>query len=164
MAAGDPYRRIVGQIVHTTADLDRLQESMRHSLNKVFEHGGWTIAVDEFQLVADRRMMDLGTEVERLLIAARDKGVSVITLFQAPRNVPRAAVDQCEYVWVGLTRDRDVIQRISEILGRSFAEVEGAVEGLGSRDYAWLIARNNPRKPLIVTRPPYVPKVHVRTA
>jgi hypothetical protein len=165
MAEGEPYRRIVGRIAYTWDDLDRrLPAELRASLNRVFEVGGFTVAIDEFQIVADRRLMDLGTEVERLLIAARDKGVSVVVLFQAPRNVPRAGVDQCAYVWIALTRDRDVVERIAEICGRSTAEIEGAIQGLGSREYAWMIAPNNPRKPIIVTIPPYIPKRQVRTA
>lgn len=153
MAEGKPYRRIVGNVARTKEDRARLNESLRATLDDVFEVGGFTVAIDEFQVLADKRMMDLGTEVETLLIAARDRGVSVITLFQAPRWVPRAAVDQCEWVMVGLTRDKDVVDRIAEILGRSRAEVHGAVEGLASRDFSWLVARNNPRKGLIVTRP-----------
>jgi hypothetical protein len=163
MAEGEPYRRIVGPVARTVADEARLRAGLERTLKEVYNQGGWTIAIDEFQILSDKRLMDLGTDVERLLIAARDKGVSVVTLFQAPRWVPRAAVDQCEWILIGLTRDRDVVERISEILGRSRAEVLGAIEGLASRDYSWLIARNNPREPLIVTRPPRVARKVVRT-
>lgn len=156
MARGEPFRAVVGPVATTRSARERLREVYRDSLGRVYDDGGWTVAIDEFQILSDKRMMDLGTEVETLLIAARDKGVSVITLFQAPRWVPRAASDQCEWIFVALTRDRDVIERLAEILGRSRAEVEGAIQGLGSRPYSWLIARNNPREPLIVTRPPRV--------
>lgn len=103
--------------------------------------------------MADRRMMNLGVEVEQLLISARDRGVSVVSLFQAPRWVPRAASDMASWIFVGMTRDRDVVHRLSEILGRPRAEVKGAVMALASREYSWLIASNNPREPLIVTVP-----------
>lgn len=162
MAEGEPYRRIVGRIANSKEDRKKLIEELRSTLDRVFDTGGFTVAIDEFQLLADRRMMDLGAEVETLLIAARDKAVSVIVLFQAPRNVPRAGVDQCEYIWIALTRDRDVIERLAEILGRSTVEVEGAIQGLMSRDFTWILAHNNPREPLIVTIPPYVPKKVVR--
>lgn len=153
MAEGEPFRAIVGIVARTVDDRQSLTEALRRSLREIYEQGGWTVAVDEFQILADKRMMDLGTEVETLLIAARDRGVSVVTLFQAPRWVPRAAVDQCGWVLVGLTRDHDVVDRLAEILGRSRAEIHGAIDGLASRDYSWLVARNNPRAPLIVTRP-----------
>ena len=162
MAEGEPFRAIVGPISHTTSDERRLQRYLRDTLEEVYNYGGWTVAVDEFQILADPRLMGLGKEAERLLIAARDKGVSLVTLFQAPRWVPRAATDQCEWICVGLTRDKDVVERLSEILGRSRAEIAGAIEGLASREYSWLMARNNPREPLIVTRPPRVARQPVR--
>ncbi len=163
MAEGKPFRAIVGPVVRTLEDEARLRAGLEITLREVFTQGGWTVAIDEFQVLADKRLMDLGTDVERLLIAARDKGVSVVTLFQAPRWVPRAAMDQCEWIFIGLTRDRDVVERLAEILGRARPEVQGAIDGLSSRDYAWLVARNNPREPLLVTRPPRVAKKAVRT-
>jgi hypothetical protein len=163
MAAGEPYRAIVGRVARTEDDWIRLKLELERTLREAFNQGGWTIAIDEFQILSDKRLLDLGTASERLLIAARDKGVSVVTLFQAPRWVPRAAVDQSQWIFIGLTRDRDVVDRISEILGRDLSEIRGAIEGLASREFAWLLARNNPRKPLIVTRPPFVARKVVRT-
>lgn len=156
MADGEPVRCLVGPIARTNEDLLRLRATYERLLKRAYDEGGWTVAVDEFQIMSDKRIMGLGTEVEVLLIAARDKGVSVVTLFQRPANVSRAAVDQCEWLFIGLTRDKDVVDRLSEILGRSYNEVLGMIQGLASRDFSWLVARNNPRKAVIVTRPPRV--------
>lgn len=153
MAEKKPQAFRVGPVVRTRLDRPRLKAVLREALLGAFDDGGWTLAVDEFQLAADRRMMNLGTEVEELLIAARDKGLSVVTLFQAPRWVPRAASDMASWVFVGMTRDVDVISRLAEILGRPKAEIRGAVEGLGSVPFSWLVAGNNPREPLVVTIP-----------
>lgn len=153
MAEGEPFRAIVGPIVRTKQDRERLRHIFKGALDGIFEHGGWTVLIDEFQILSDRRQMDLGAEVETLLIAARDKGVSVVTLFQAPRWVPRAAADQSEFILVGITRDLDVVDRLAEILGRPRSEIRGAIEGLHSRDYSWIVARNNPRRALVVTIP-----------
>ena len=162
MAEGRPFRAIIGPVVQTVEEEQRLRAHLAVTLREVFNQGGWTVAVDEFQILADKRLMGLGKDAERLLIAARDKGVSLIMLYQAPRWVPKAAQDQPKWSFIGLTRDRDVVARLSEILGRSRAEIQGAVDGLGSRPYSWLVARNNPRKPLIVTRPPRVTRQPVR--
>src|SRR5258708_26517528 len=54
--------------------------------------GGWTLYVDEFQLLGDQRMFRLGSRVERRLITARKEGTSVGTSFQAMAWVPKAAV------------------------------------------------------------------------
>ena len=164
MADGKPFRAIVGPVTHTVADEEKLRQHLFVTLQEVFNQGGWTVAIDEFQILADKRLMGLGKDAERLLIAARDKGVSLVMLFQAPRWIPRAAQDQTKWHLIGLTNDRDVVTRLSEILGRSRSEIQGAVDGLGSRPYSWLVARNNPRQPLIVTRPPRVARKIVRTA
>lgn len=153
MAEGQPYRCRVGPRVGRVEDLPILRSVQKVAIDEIFAQGGWTVAIDEFQLFADRRLMNLGIEAERLLIAARDKGVSVVTLFQAPRWVPRAASDQANWVMVGLTQDTDVINRLGEILGRPKEEIRGAVRGLSERKFAWLVANQNSRVPLVVTIP-----------
>lgn len=153
MNEGEPYRVRVGPVVQTEEDLLRLREVQRLALKGVFTDGGWTLAIDEFQVLADRRFMNLGAEAEKLLIAARNKGVSVVTLFQAPRWVPKAASDQATWIAIGLTQDTDVINRVAEILGRPKEDIRGAVRGLGSREFSWIVSHQNPRFPLIVTVP-----------
>lgn len=153
MSEGKPARFRVGPVVKTKQDLVTLRRVLKAALDGAFVDGGWTVAIDEFQVLADRRMMNLATEAETLLIAARNKGVSVVTLFQAPRWVPRAASDQATWVFVGLTQDTDVINRLGEILGRPREEIRGAVRGLGARRYSWLVAHQNPRVPLVLTIP-----------
>lgn len=151
MAEGKPARFLVGPIVKVRADLDRLKAIEAAALDGAFEQGGWTVAIDEFQILSDRRMMNLGTQVEALLIAAREKGVSVVTLFQAPRWVPRAATDQASWVFVALSQDDDVVKRLAEILGRDQAEIRGAIKGLAARKFAWLCCAQDPTVPLVVT-------------
>lgn len=161
IANGKPARFRVGPMVETREDLPRLKAVHKAALGGVFDQKGWTVAIDEFQIMAHPRMMNLGTEAETLLISARSKKISVITLFQAPRWVPRAAADQADWVAVALTRDIDVVNRLAEMLGRPKAEVRGAVAGLGRREFSWLVAGKNPRSPLVVTIPD---EVRPRTA
>lgn len=163
MAEGVPHRYRIGPRIRTAADLPRLQAVCAKALEGVFNDGGWTVIVDELQIVADPRMMNLRGDVERLLIAARSQRTSVVSLYQAPRYVPRAAADQARWVWVALTYDVDVVNRLAEVLGRDKAEIRGAINALGSRPYTWLVASRDPRDPLVVTiphlvrRPPRAP-------
>ena len=106
------------------------------------------------QLLADRRMMNLGPQVERLLIAARDLGLSVVTAYQRPANVPRTAADQATWVAVSYTRDKDVVDRVAEMLGRPKPEIRGLMAGL--EPYTWGVVGRNPRLPMILTRPPEI--------
>lgn len=147
---GEPCRYIVGPVVKTRDDLLRMRELHRQVLEAAFEQGGWTVYVDELQVLADRRLMNLGGSIETLLIAARDKGVSVVSSFQAPRNVPRAASDQSTWLVVYYTRDVDVVNRLAEMTGRPKAEIRGAVSGLDQ--HFTLVFNRSPRHPIIVTR------------
>lgn len=145
-----PCRFIVGPIVKTQADLQSLRGLFDEVLSAAFEQGGWTVYVDELQVLADRRMMNLSAHAERLLIAARDKGVSFVSSFQRPANVPRTAGDQSTWFVVFYTRDADVVNRLAEMAGRPKAEMRGAIRGLDR--HCALVFNRNPRQPIIVTK------------
>lgn len=147
---GHAVRRIVGPVVERRSDFVKTRRVCKDVLEYVFEVGGWTTYVDELQIAADRRMMNLAGDIETLLIAARDKGVSVVSSFQAPRWVPRAASDQSTWIVVFYTKDTDVVNRLAEMTGRPKAEIRGAVDALDK--HFCLVFHRNPRQPIIVTR------------
>lgn len=149
---GEPVRLIVGPIVQSKEDLPKQRAAFARALDGAFNEGGWTVYVDELQLLADRRMMGLAGSIERNLIAARDRGVSMVTSFQRPANVPRSASDQSAWLAVWYTRDIDVVNRLAEMVGRPKAEIRGAVAGL--ERYALLLFSRNPNEPIRVIRPP----------
>jgi hypothetical protein len=146
-----PYRAIVGPATKLVSDLPKQRGIFQIALEGAFNDGGWTVYVDELQLMADRRMMGLATDVERMLISARDKGLSVVTAYQRPANVPRTASDQATWVAISYTRDRDVVDRVAEMLGRPKPEIRGALNGLDP--FSWVVVGRNPRMPLVITRP-----------
>ncbi len=148
---GEPARLLVGPVVRSREDLPKQKATFAKALDGAFDEGGWSVYVDELQLMADRRMLGLTTSVERILVAARDRGVSMITSFQRPANVPRSASDQASWIAVWYTRDIDVVNRLAEMVGRPKAEIRGALKGLDR--YCWLIVGRDPREPLIVTKP-----------
>lgn len=149
---GGNARLIVGPIIRTKDDLPKQQSTLAAALDGAFDEGGWTVYVDELQLMADRRMLNLMTPIERILIAARDRGVSMVTSFQRPAYVPRSASDQSTWIAVWYTRDVDVVNRLSEMVGRPKAEIRGAVAGL--EKYSVLLFSRNPSDPIRVIRPP----------
>lgn len=151
MRKGIPQRFIVGPVTNTVDDLPVARAVFAKALDGAYGDGGWTVYVDELQLAADRRMMNLTTHVERMLISARDKKLSVVSAYQRPANVPRTASDQATWVAVSFTRDTDVVDRVAEMLGRPKPEIRGAIKGLDP--YCWLVVGRNPRLPMIVTRP-----------
>lgn len=148
---GRASRFVVGPVVQKRAELAKLRDVQEKALEGAFDQGGWTIYVDELQVLTDARLMALATGTEELLIAARSKAISVVSSYQAPRRVPRAAADQATYMAVAYTRDVDVVNRLSEMMGRPRAELRGAIRALPQ--YVWMIGSRNPRDPLIVTQP-----------
>lgn len=149
---GQPARLIVGPVIENKDDLPKQKAVFEKALDGAFDEGNWAVYVDELQLMADRRMLGLTTSVERILIAARDRSVSMVTSFQRPANVPRAAADQATWIAVWFTRDVDVVNRLAEMVGRPKAEIRGAVGGL--ERYSLLLFSRNPSDPIRVIRPP----------
>jgi hypothetical protein len=152
IAEGKPARFIVGARTRTLADRALLEDLLRRVLDGVFESRGWTLYCDEFQLLADRKMMGLGPQVETLLIAARDKGISVVTSYQAPAWVPTAASRQATWVVIWPTRDVNVVKALAEIIGRDWRMLLEAIRALPQHHV--MIANRSPFEPLIITKAP----------
>jgi hypothetical protein len=152
--AGKPSRFIVGPRVQHRNDLPKLRETTRQALEGAFNMGGWTTYGDELQIMTDPRMMNLRGQVDEILIAARDKGLSFVSSYQAPSWVTPHAAKMSTWVAVSYTRDTDVVNRLAEVLGRPREEIRGALKGLDP--FSWLIVGRNPREPYRVTLPDYL--------
>lgn len=154
IAKGLPARLIIGQPMRERSDRARLRDTLQRAIDAAFSEGGWTLYIDELQIAADRRLMNLTASIEENLIAARDRGVSVVTSYQRPANVPRAASEMSSFLIVWYTRDVDTVDRIAQMMGRQKAQIRGAIAGLGRHDV--LLVTNDPHDPLVAT---YVPKL-----
>ena len=124
---------------------------MRDTLTDAWSMGGWTCYADELQLLTDPRLMNLKSPVERMLIAARDRGLSFVSSYQSPSWVTPQAARQASWVAVSYTRDDETVSRLAEILGRPKPEVRGVFKGL--KKYSWVIVGRDPREPYRVTIP-----------
>jgi len=147
-------RFVIGNKARSGNELDALAETLQKTLADTYEMGGWTVYADELMILTDPRQFNLRKEVDRLLIAARDLGVSFVSSFQVPKWVTPQAGNQATWVAVSYTRDTDVVNRLAEILGRPKGEIRGAIKGL--EQYSWLVIGRNPREPIRVTIPDYV--------
>jgi hypothetical protein len=150
---GRPSRYIVGPVVNRGEDLPKLRAAIGGALGGAFDMGGWTVFLDEAQVAADRRMMNLSGPIDRLLVAARSKGVSLVLNFQTPRWVGNASLTQPTWFCVSGTRDTDTVNRLAEIMGRPKAEVRGAFKALSEVKYTWLIVGRDSSAPFIITKP-----------
>ena len=148
---GEPYRAILGRVTGSVDDIAWNADFFKRVLDDVFAIGGWTVYLDELQLACDRRMMDLSAQVERHLIAARDKKSSFFSSFQRPANVPRTASDQTMWIAAGRTRDRDTVNRLAEMAGRPAAEMRGLMNKMDRFSVA--LFSLDPYEPVILTKP-----------
>ena len=145
-------RFIVGFRTRSIADRVKLVALLRRCLEDSFELGGFTIYADEFQLLADRKLMNLGALIEEFLIAARDRGSSVVTSYQAPAWVPRAASRQASWIVLWPTRDEGVIKALAAIIGRPWQLVMQVMEEMPPHHV--LVVGLDPRAPMVITKAP----------
>lgn len=141
---------VIGGGVRTTEDWDKLHGVIGQALDAAFNEGGWTLFVDELQVAA--HMMRHSLKIQRNLVAARNRGVSVITAYQAPSWVPTAASRQATWMVCWPTRDEDVIKSLASKAGRPKHELQAALHELP--DFHVLVIGRNPRVPMVITSPP----------
>jgi hypothetical protein len=153
-AEGRPVRIIVG-MQSRTREADQLNKVlMRDAIEYARQSGGWSLYVDEHQILSDRRMYGLGEDIARQAIsAARDK-MSVIASMQYMAWVEKAATRQATLIVVWRTRDRDLIKLAAQTAGRPWQEVAAAVDELPK--YWLLLIPDELRAPMLMVRPPKV--------
>lgn len=147
---GRPSRFVVGPRVRRHEDSARLGEVIRDTLRGAYSMGGWTVYVDELQLATDPRLgINVRREVDQMLIAARDRGLSCWTSYQSPSWVTPHASRMATWIATSYTRDREAIRALAGNLGRPMAEVAGMIAGLDP--YAFAVVTRDPKAPVRVT-------------
>ena len=150
---GKPMRLVVGNPGRDPVSKLKRLNLMHKVLESVGVEGGWTILATDLKLLTHPRFGGLWGEVEELILLARDAEVSVITDMQRPTGQPRESSDQATWLAVGPSRDMDAASRLGEMMGRSRAEMRGAISALGDLDHGFLVVNRKPNDPVIVTRP-----------
>lgn len=153
IAEGRPARIIVGGPARTEAQDIANQDLMRRSFAYAREAGGWTVYVDEFELISSQRMFRLGPQVERMLISARRDGTSVLTSFQAAAWVSKHATRQARFAVIWPTGDRKMIMNVAESMGRDWRSMMAAVDELPPY-HVCVIPRGKSGGPLVCTSAP----------
>jgi hypothetical protein len=122
-------------------------------LESLMADTGWTVLAPDLMALTHRTLGRAEDQMRELLILARDADVSIVTDWQRPSNVPVEAGDQATYLAVGYTRDKRSVERLAEMMGRSYAELRGAINALGELPHGWLVVSRRPREPIILTKP-----------
>lgn len=154
IAEGKPARFRVGVPLRTGADWERLRQLFERTLNGVFECGGFTIYLDELQILTDPSMMRLRGPIDRLYVAARSKGVSAVSSYQAPAWVSPAASRQATWFVVFRTNNRDMLKKVADITGKDWHALEAAVQSMP--EFHQLVISKKHDDPILVVSAPEV--------
>jgi hypothetical protein len=150
IAEGRPARVIVGGRADSADQDARLVDLMRRSIAFARYSQGWTLYVDEFELMSSQRMFDLGAPIERMLISARRAKTSVVTSYQAAAWVSKHATRQARWAIMYATGDRDMIKNVASSMGRDWQALAEAVDELDPF-YVLAIPRGKNGGPMILT-------------
>jgi hypothetical protein len=157
---GQDARVLIGGGSRTDDQDVALQHLMRDAVTYSRHSGGWTLYIDEFELLSSQRMFKLGPLIERMLITARRDRTSVITTFQAPAWVSKHATRQARYavIW---PQDADMIRNIARGMSRNWRGVAEAVDELPEW-HTLTIPRGKLSGPMIITSAPRLGKPQPR--
>lgn len=158
IAEGRDARIIVGGPADTAEQDARLIKLLADAVAYVRQVRGWTLYVDEFELMSSQRMYALGRPIEQMLITARRAKTSVLTSFQAAAWVSKHATRQARYAVMYSTGDRAMIKAVAESMGRDWHALAEAVDEL-EKFYVLVIPRGRNGGPMILTTAPPLPGV-----
>jgi len=152
--AGQDARVIVGGGSRTDEQDLALRNLMRDAITFSRHSGGWTLFVDEFELLSSQRMMKLGDMIERMLITARRDKTSVITTFQAPAWVSKHATRQARKAVV-YPQSSNMIKNVAAEMNWDWRDLGGALDQLP--DFHTLtIGRGARDGPMVITCAPRI--------
>jgi len=151
---GKDARVIVGGGARTDYEDEALRALMRQAITYSRHSGGWTLYVDEFELLSSQRMMKLGDMIERMLITARRDRTSVVTTFQAPAWVSKHATRQARRA-VLYPQSGAMVKSIAEEMGWDWRELGQALDELPEW-HTITIGRGRQAGPMVITTAPKI--------
>lgn len=152
--AGEPARVIVGGGSRTDDEDDALRVLMRDAITFCRHSGGWTLLVDEFELLSSQRMMRLGPMIERMLITARRDKTSVVTTFQAPAWVSKHATRQARRA-VLYPQSQAMVKSVATEMNWDWRELGAVLDELPEWHTA-TVGRGRQAGPIVITSAPKI--------
>ena len=149
---GKPARVIVGGERRTTEQAIVLRDLLDRAIKFARESGGWTLYVDEFELLSSQRMQNLRNQIDDMLISARDAGISVVTAYQAQAWVSHHASRQARKVTVW-PQSVKMLQAVAENMGREWRDLGIAADRLPPF-HSVTIPQGKRGGPMVITCPP----------
>lgn len=128
--SGGDGKLIVGGPARNDREFEALKQLMTEAIAFCRYTRGWTLYVDEFEVVSSRDIFALGRIVNLMLITARRAGISVVTSYQAQAWVSKHAIRQARRAVMWPTGDEDMIANVARGMGRNWREVKAIVDEL----------------------------------
>ena len=122
-------------------DFSRIRRTNFTILRWMFARPDWTLFYPDLQIITDPRMMNLGKEVEQLILTLRKAGSSVWMDAQAPRWIPSAAKDQVQHLLLWRNRNKTVMKSLSDIAGLDVDVVDGMFRDMQWHEAIWVDIR-----------------------
>lgn len=115
------------------------KEVFGHAMDVLAEVGRWTVQIDEGLYFCSPTFLNLGDELAILHAMGRSSDLTLMTLMQRPANVPLIIYGSASNAFVGRTRERADVQRLSELGGRlSGRMLADRIDTLTRHDFLWI--------------------------
>lgn len=127
--------------------------AMRGALHYADRTGGWTVIVDETMWIADQ--LRLERELDAAWFQGRTQGVSIVACAQRPSRIPRLAISQADYLFIGKFadgRDIDTLREISSTIPKEV--LLGAMGSLSKERHEFLFVDVHRDELAITVAPP----------
>jgi hypothetical protein len=151
---GQPARVIVGGGSRTDDEDEALRVLMQDAIKFCRHSGGWTLLVDEFELLSSQRMMRLGPKIEQMLITARRDKTSVVTTFQAPAWVSKHATRQARRA-VLYPQSQAMVKSVATEMNWDWRELGAVLDELPEWHTA-TVGRGRQAGPIVITSAPKI--------
>jgi hypothetical protein len=149
---GRPARVIVGGERRTTEQAFALRDLLDRAIAFAQESQGWTLYVDEFEILSSQRMQNLRNQIDDMLITARDAGISVVTAYQAQAWVSHHASRQAKRVTAWPQSSR-MLQALAEAMSREWRDMGVACDRLPPF-HSVTVPKGKRGGPMVITYPP----------
>lgn len=150
--AGRPGKVIVGGPADSRNAVARLKQLMHEGVEFCQFCPGWTMYVDEFEIMTSQEIFALRRYLNEMLIAARHNKTSLLVSYQAQAWVSKHPIRQCRRATIWPVGDPEMIKVIAQGMGRDWREMLAAVELLP--EWHTLTAPRGKFHPMVITRAP----------
>ena len=120
-----------GERILLAPKLSQQPQEIWLALKLAWEHGGWTVIVDEFWY-AERRL-GLREHIENLLTQGRSKKITMVVGMQRPAWVSRFGIAEATHIFVFRTEGKDT----KSIMESTTPRMKEALESLDGHDFAY---------------------------